>query len=289
MQNQDLKLNINRILVIRAPKDNSEGKTRRMNSFKEKVSHLSMIDEVATSGTTPGESYRYEIYFSKVNSDTPLLLYMNTIDEDFFGLYQVKFLAGKNFSGEHPFVNKNRIILNRSAALQLGFENVNDAIGEKVKDYEDSSEYEITGIVDDYHQLYLKEGIEPQSFRFNQRTGDYSLKINRFTFADPRNMQNCISALSNIWKDIYRDLPFNYYFLDDQYNAQFEDDNNFEKLFSVFSGISIVIACSGLFGLSLFVSLKRKKEVGVRKVFGASSSLILILVATLMILVHWLC
>ena len=73
------------------------------------------------------------------------------------------------------------------------------------------------------------------------------------------------------------DQPFNYYFLEDHYNAQYLGDYKFEKLFSVFSGISIFIACSGLFALSLFISLKRRKEVGIRKVFGASSASILML------------
>jgi putative ABC transport system permease protein len=277
MKRRDLKFNMDNVLVIKSPRDDPGGKLHRMNAFKEEVSQLSMIRQVSSTNTPPGATYRHEVYFKPSGRDTPVLLYMSDIDEDFFGLYGISFLAGKNFSKENPGINESRIVMNRSAARMLGFDAPGEAVGQIVWDTEENAWREITGIVDDYHQRSMKEMIEPQVYRFNRRFGDISLKINPTVFSG--EMQKCISDLNRIWKDIYRDLPFEYYFLDEQYNEQYLSDVKFEKLFRFLSAISIFIACSGLLGLSLYIAVKRRREVGIRKVFGAGSSSILALFA----------
>ncbi len=276
MLHHDLKFNDHRVLVIEAPSDAVKGKFHRMKAYKDEISRLAVIRGI-TSGTTPGLTYRHEVYFSRIGSDTPYLFYMSDIDEDFFDLYRIKLLAGRNFSGTMDDLEQNDVILNKSAAAGLGFVDINQAIGAKVMDFEENRECEIIGVVDDYHQRSLKEKIEPQVFRYNRRSGDISLKLSSYTFTHPGDLKNLIATLQNTWIRIYPDQPFNYYFLEDRYNSQYLSDNRFEKLFFVFSGLSVFIACSGLFALSLFVSVLRRKEVSIRKVFGASSPSILLL------------
>ena len=131
--------------------------------------------------------------------------------------------------------------------------------------------------MDDYHQLSLKYEIKPQAFRFNRVRGDISVKVNAKSYASFDNLQDCISSLKKLWHKSYPDQSFEYHFLDARFDDQYHEEFRFRKLFTLFTALSLIIACLGLFGLSLFVSLKRRKEVGIRKVFGASSLTILML------------
>ena len=144
-----------------------------------------------------------------------------------------------------------------------------EAIGRTVREYEEKNTYEIIGVVDDYHQLSLKYQIQPQVFRFNRTRGDIAVRLSDHTSFD--DLRTSISSLEDIWKKVYENQPFEYYFLDAKFNDQYIEEADFRKLFSFFAALSLFMTCLGLLGLSLFLSLKRKKEVGVRKVFGASS------------------
>jgi putative ABC transport system permease protein len=236
-----------------------------------------MVESATSSTTIPGNKYSHEVNFSVKEKKDKSLFYVNDIELNFFTAYDVKFLAGTAFSNDTYWKNKKSIILNRTAALALGFDNFEKAIDEKITNHENNAVYNIIGIVDDYHQASLKETIRPQAFLFNQNRGDISVKINANSYSRMEDIQRCISSLNEIWNKIYKDQSFEYFFLDAKFNAQYHDDIKFRKIFQGFTGLSIFIACLGLFGLSLFISVKRKKEIGIRKVFGASSWTILIL------------
>lgn len=236
-----------------------------------------MIETVATCTTTPGGDYRHEINFGLTTGKDLHLFYLNDVDENFFPIYQINFLAGASFNVDSPGKNKTGIILNKAAIISLGLTNMEDAIGQMVKETETDNNYEIIGIVEDYHQLSLKYQMKPQAFRFNKNRGDISVKVNAQNYASFQDMQNCISLLKKLWDKTYPDQPFVYHFLDSRFDDQYHEEIIFRKVFACFTGLSLIIACLGLFALSLFISLKRKKEVGVRKVFGASSLAILIL------------
>jgi len=274
---QDLKIKVDQILVIKAPKDVTEGKTERLNTFKSEVLDIAMVEDVASCTTTPGVDYRHEVNFVLTTGKDRHLLYLNDVDANFFPLYGIQFKAGENFNIDTPGKNRGGIILNKSAVKTLGFTKIDDAIGQIVLETENNSTYEIIGIVDDYHQLSLKYEIQPQAFRFNKNRGDISIKVHAQNYVSSADLQSCIASLNKAWKRVYPDQPFEYQFLDSRFNDQYHAEFNFRKLFTYFTVLSLAISCLGLFGLSLFISLNRKKEVGVRKVFGASSVTILIL------------
>lgn len=273
----DLKIRLDHIIAIKAPKDLSEGKMERLNSFKNEAMDLAMVENVASCTTTPGEDYRHEVNFGLTTSKDRHLFYMNDVDANFLPLYGIQFLAGENYKVDRPGKNRGGIILNKAAVNALGLVNMEDAIGQTVTETEDNNTYEIIGVVDDYHQISLKYQIKPQAFRFNRNRGDISVKIQAQNHASFDDLQQCIASLKKLWDRIYPDQSFEYHFLDARFNDQYHAEFAFRKLFAWFTGMSLIIACLGLFGLSLFISLKRKKEVGVRKVFGASSLTILVL------------
>ena len=273
----DLKIKLDHIVAINAPKDLMEGKMERLNSFKSEAMNLAMVENVASSTTTPGQNYRHEVNFGFPTSTDRHLFFLNDVDANFFPIYGIKFIAGGNYNIDTPAKNRRGIILNKAAVHVLGIANIEEAIGKVVMETENANTYEIIGVVDDYHQLSLKYQIQPQAFRFNKNRGDISVKITAKNYASFEDFQDCISSLQRLWHKIYPDQSFEYDFLDSRFLDQYHEEYNFRKLFAWFTGLSLFIACLGLFGLSLFISLKRKKEVGVRKVFGASSLTILVL------------
>jgi putative ABC transport system permease protein len=128
--------------------------------------------------------------------------------------------------------------------------------------------------VKNFRQESLKKNFEPLIFRYEKSPyGYYSIKFNT------SNVKESLIKFENDWKELFPGNPFNYFFLDEHYNKQYQADQQFGKVFGLFSGLAIFIACLGLFGLSSLTAIQRTKEIGVRKVLGASISSILTLVS----------
>jgi putative ABC transport system permease protein len=198
------------------------------------------------------------------------MVHQNGVDEHFFELYKARFIAGGNFVAQARWKNRTSIILNQSAARALGIADVAKAIGMKITDRESDEVYELVGIVNDYHQTSLKYLMKPVAFKFVDARGHFSLKL-----SDDGALESKLSSIKEAWTQVYRDASFDYFFLDEKFSAQDREDRRFGRLFKYFTVLSIIISCLGLFGLSLLISTKRQREIGVRKVFGASSANIL--------------
>lgn len=276
MKTKDKGINMENVLIVQAPmvKDTWNIKRKTLKLFKEKCSVLPFVTEIASSTNVPSEEYRQETYLSFQNTNEKFLVHQNGIDENFFDLYDVKFIAGHNFVQDAEWKNKSSIILNESAAKALGIVDFEKVIDTKLVDHESNEVYDLIGIVKDYHQTSLKYKMKPIAFKFNVVRGHISLRLNRVTLNEKELTANLL-PLKQIWEEIYHDASFDYFLLDEKFAAQNTEDLYFGKLFKYFTTLSILISCLGLFGLSLLISMKRQKEIGVRKVFGASSSDIL--------------
>ncbi|HLF33426.1 MAG TPA: ABC transporter permease [Cyclobacteriaceae bacterium] len=269
---KDKGLNMEDILVIRAPLENDawEVKRSRQELFKVKCVELPFVSGISSSTIVPGEEYRHESFLSLQGQNEKALVYLTGVDDHFLDLYDVKYIAGHNFIPEARWKNRNSIILNESAARALGIVDPAGSAHIKITDHESNKVYDLIGIVKDFHQTSLKYEIKPMAFQFELTRGHFSLKLNRTGFGDD-HIADRIAALTHIWKQIYQDAVFDYYYLDERFRAQDSNDHFFGTLFEFFTTLSIIISCLGLFGLSLIVSMKRRMEIGIRKVFGATS------------------
>jgi putative ABC transport system permease protein len=145
----------------------------------------------------------------------------------------------------------------------LGFSDYEKAVNEKI--FSGGDTVTIAGIVADYHHLGLQKPIDPMVFRLRPNTRNaYSIKI------DATNVSATIAAIDKIWSTHFPADPFNYYFLDNLFDQQYKADQTFGKVFGLFAFLAILIACFGLLGLSAYNVLQRTKEIGIRKVLGAS-------------------
>lgn len=272
LRTQNKGFNMQNVLVIKTPmvKDTAWNvKRRRLKVFKEKCAELPIIMDVTSSSTVPGDEYRNETYLSLKARDDKFLVHQNGVDDNYFHLYNVEFIAGHDFIPKAKFENQSSIILNESAARGLGIYDFNKAIDAKIVDHGSDKVYTLIGIIKDYHQTPMKYKMAPTAFKFNVFRGHISMKINSAGIRDGA-LAESINTMELTWNQLYDDAPFDYFFLDERFEALNMEDRYFGKLFEYFTALSIVISCLGLFGLSLFISIKRQKEIGVRKVFGAS-------------------
>jgi putative ABC transport system permease protein len=187
------------------------------------------------------------------------------IDENFIPMFKMEMVSGKAFSGR---TDSAHFILNETAVKETG---ITDPIGKRFRWH--NTEGIIIGVVKDFHFTSLTNKIEPFLFAYHPSMFVMYVK------ADRQNMPGVISAVEKTWSRYNPGAPFDYLFVDDRYNRYYESEQRISKLFAFFTGIAIVISCLGLFGLITYTAQLKVKEIGVRKVLGASIGSIVVLLS----------
>jgi putative ABC transport system permease protein len=270
MRRENLGFNMDKMLVIRGPELTRWDSTAitRINAFKSEVRQYPGIQAASVSGNLFGNRLSRTFNVKRVGSgqEKGSTFSRMDIDLDFFKTYQIKMLAGRDFipTDSDPDGRKvKNAILNLSAIRLLGMPDANAAVGQKITLY--GREWEIVGVVSDFHQQSLKHAIEPIIFRpFYYNGGFYSFKI------ATNDLEKTIGQVKKEYDSFFPGNEFSYFFMDDQFNKQYKDDQVFGKLVSSFSLLAVLIASLGIFGLSSYTIAQRTKEIGVRKVLGAS-------------------
>ncbi|MFC2082155.1 ABC transporter permease, partial [Bacteroidota bacterium] len=200
------------------------------------------------------------------------------IAQNFLDFFGIELICGRNYL-ESDLTNLSAsdngdkgIIINESAAGTLGFSKPEDALGKSII-YDDEVFGRVIGVINDYHQQSLDKQLRPTIF-FGGKWGFYYIfKI------DTYNIDETLSVIKDKFNRYYPGNAFVYSFIDEVFDNQYKADIQFGKLFSLFALFAVLIACLGLFGLASFTTLQRTKEIGIRKVLGASLQNILILIA----------
>lgn len=275
MQNHDLGLNIEQTIVLHAPTSGNsrEDLQNRFTQFRNELEQIPEIKGISTSSIVPGiENFGISGFTSRFFPEEDRDCYRVSIDEHFLQDFEIPVLTGRNFMRE-MLTDSSAVILNAIAAKHLGFESPEAAIGEKVNPGS-QREWNIVGVVENYHQASVREELDPIIFFFSPNGGSYySLKTHT------NNYPSLLETLGSKWDNIYPDNPLDYFFLDERFAQQYKAEERFSSIFLAFSGLAIIVACLGLFGLISFTAEQSKKEIGIRKVLGASSSqLVLFLV-----------
>ncbi|MEE9502699.1 MAG: FtsX-like permease family protein, partial [Candidatus Aminicenantaceae bacterium] len=271
MINSDLGMDIEQTLVLQRPNviiDKSrEEFEARTETFKKELEKISGVGKISRSMYVPGDDVFMINEGQKADEsiDATIDIYEIQMDDNFIEMYDLKLLAGRNFSREFR-TDSSGIILNDTARKLLGWESPESAINQKFI-YQTKNPFTVVGVVADYHQESLKQNFEPLVFLYRpSNNGHYSVKIKT------DNPMGIIAAVKELWDKFYPGNPCDYFFLDDHYNRQYGSDWQFLKMFGLFSLLAIFVACLGLLGLSLFNTVQRTKEIGIRKVLGASLS-----------------
>jgi len=280
MNSKDLGFNVDQVLIVKPPDLTNWDSTfiSRVNTFKEDLKKINHVKGAATSWNTPGGDIGRSFNVRQLDSaNTNRFTVRHTgVDYDFLQVYGVKLLAGRNFSpADHntDFKKLHNLLINKNAAKLLGFKSPEDAIGKVV--LRNQQKWDVIGVVDDYHQKSVQYALEPMIFIPAYSThSQISIKIST------TDVPQAIDAIKKAYLSFFPGNIFEYSFLDESFNSQYKDDQLFGKAFAIFAGLAIFVACLGLFGLAMFSTLQRTKEIGVRKVLGASIKNILVLLCS---------
>jgi putative ABC transport system permease protein len=271
MRSQDLGMNIDQTLVITGPK--MEGAKEAYRSFKNEILQLPSVRKLTRSSNVPGKEIwsANPAYLLSAAPETAIGMNEVDIDEDFVDAFKIKLVSGRKLSESNLVDVNDGILLNETASSALGFIKPDDALDRQVVFRGDT--LRVKGVIRNYHQESLKSNIDPIIFKLGTSYSDfYSVKLN------VSDLNNTIAAIGNKFRNFFPNDPFEFFFLDDLFNRQYQADQQLGQIFLWFACLAILVACLGLFGLASFTITQRTKEVGIRKVLGASmSSLVLLL------------
>lgn len=274
MQEQELGVNIDRTLVLKGTAIlDTVNYNDRVNTFKTELLKTSGIEKVVLSTSVPGQKVDWNaggIKLVESGPDKTNQYRVIGIDYDFLNAYGMKILKGRNFSTEY-LTDKNTVLFNEMAVKLIGFNKPEEALNRKINFW--GEQYTIIGIVSNHHQEGLRQNYDAHIYRLIPTTNSYySIK-----FHPNQDPQNILRSAEKQWNVSFPGNPFDYFFLDDQYQAQYKADEQFGKTFGLFAILAIFVACMGLLGLASFSTTQRTKEIGIRKVSGASVSKLLLL------------
>ena len=189
-------------------------------------------------------------------------LYGMNVDTSFFNTYEMKLAAGRFFSPDFPTDTAKSLIVNEAAVRTFGWQKPENAIGKHFGKGDDQQV--VVGVVKDFNFENLHKPVEALRMGYAKQGNSLSLKI------DTRHINEALNHLKKIWASSVPDVPLQYAFVDEKIDQQYGNENKMQGIFYAFAGLSLLIACLGLFGLSIYVVERKIKEIGIRKVLGAS-------------------
>ncbi len=279
MRNKDLGFSASQLVVIRGAEVGKDSTYKvRKSAFVNQIAQQGFVQDYCLSNSIPGEWYNFSTSgFTQPSSklgDELKTYNFSIVGDRFFNAYKIKFAAGRNFTNSECNVKWNdnsKIIINETAMKALRFETAEAAIRKNIQ--WDERALEIIGVVKDYHHTSLQRSIEPIIY-YPQEGGVYiTLKLSH------ENMQDKMAKLSSIYKSHFAGNPFEYFFVDENYQKAYISEQQYGNIFATATVWAIFIACLGLFGLVTYTVETRVKEIGVRKVLGANVSSIVALLS----------
>ncbi len=247
------------VLMLRLPM----GEAAKLMPFRQEIAKNPAIKETSFALAAPTSDITSQSSFSygPTKENMPFSASMKYADEHYFELFDLKFLAGKPYEKNDTV---HELVINETMRRKLGLKSPEEAIGKKIVLHSPVPK-NIVGVVEDFHQNSLHDPIDPAIITTTSR-GYYHLAVK----IDPTQTEAAIQHLESVWPKAYPDDVFNYEFLDESIEEFYKKEKRQFALFRIFSGIAILIGCLGLYGLVAFMAAQRTKEVGIRKVLGAT-------------------
>ncbi len=267
MKNKDLGFNKEQVVLLRVPE---RILSKSFDPIKAALIRIPGVTRAAASSIVPGIEPNINQFVGEgLPSGNQFTMDVMSIDHDYLPTMGMQIVKGRNFSPEYASDQKQAVIINETAAKRFGWD---DPVGKKIWAYSRTGlkadqSVTIIGVVKDFHMASLHQVINPLVIdNAPYAFGGLSLRISQ------KNMSETLDVLKKHWKNIDPDRPFYYFFLDSFFNEKYKSDENLSRIFAFFTVFAIFIACLGLFGLASFLAEQRTKEIGIRKILGASTS-----------------
>ena len=273
-----------RILVIKYPSF-TEGLSLRMESFTKRLKQRADVSHVTVSGAVPGVEVANYFTNRPYGSDPSQvkLIQMFSVDYDYLSAYMPRMVCGRSFSEDYGG-DLNRVVLNEEAVRLLGYESAEAALGQQLKMEVVSDPLEIIGVVENYHQQSLAVAYKPIIFFLKERVPFIATPYISVCLKG-KGDAGVLTEIEQMYREYFPTSLFSYFFLNDFNEFLYKSDRNFGWIFASASLLAVFVACLGLWIVTLFSTLSRLKEVGIRKVLGANkTSLFFVLTKELLLL-----
>jgi putative ABC transport system permease protein len=270
MNEADLGINITNTIVVEPAEMTAWDSTfiSRVETYKSELLSVPGVINATTASNIPsarlGRSFNIRLTDQPTSANVTMSFF--GVDHNFFDTYNVQLVAGRKFlPTDHnlDFDKVTKVIVNVNAAKLLGLSDPAEAIGKSMNVW--GVERTIIGVVSNFHQEALQKPMEPILFIASYGTW-YRTSIR----VEASNLQSSIASIEAVYKKSFPGNSFDYFLLEDVYKNQYKDDDRFNRVVNIFTMLAIIISCLGLIGLSSYTAILRTKEIGIRKVLGAS-------------------
>ena len=269
---KDLGFNKEAVITVDIPYKlyKTENFNRKKKTLAEEIRKTRGVKEMSMGSQplSPTISSTAFLYRHDKNADPiSAIVAKKYVDKDYIKFYHLKLLAGRNLPTSDT---TNNFIINETASKQLGFNNPHEAVGKTVG--QPGFEFPIVGVIEDFHSRDFYTRIEPLALMMNEyELSTYNIRLN---FANKKDWQSVIAEVQKKWIKFFPEENFDYKFFDESILALYKKEHQLQKLTNISTAISVLLSCLGLFGLITINAFQRTKEIGVRKVLGASISTI---------------
>lgn len=279
LQDRPLGANINNIVALNGQVLNSKPDSLRnldFETFISEVKNRPYVKDLTIAQTYPGDDFgnlnsNIGVRFPNGTEDTKRVWYNYAVQPNYFDLMRMDFAAGEAFPVTSQ-KSSNNIVINEKMAKFMGVIDMQNVVGKTIRFW--NQDWNISGVVKDYHHFGLKSPIEPMIITHNRWMSNVLVKFDE-TVDSFGGFTDAIAQIEAEWKEVFPQSTFNYTFIDKKFEAQYNDDKKFASAFQIFTVLAILIASLGLFGLTSYTVVQRRKEIGVRKVNGATVANIL--------------
>ncbi|MES2732104.1 MAG: ABC transporter permease [Bacteroidota bacterium] len=291
---QNKQLGFNKEYLINLKVRSQPGRASKIVLLKQELAHLPHVIGTAASTHIVGDEWFVEdVRLPNAPFNETRNLRVAYVDSDYFQTLQLKMVAGRSFSSQLASDTSRAFIINEAAVTQFGWRTPQEALGKELQYYgnAESGRFKepVIGVVRDFHYASLHQEIEPLIILcWPSATTSLLVRVHPETHPEIRpasgmstlgNPSQTLAEIERAWNKIFPDYPFEYTFGDESLAALYQSDERMNHLLLLFSGLAISIACLGLFGLTTFTAQQRTKEIGIRKVLGASVSSIVALLS----------
>jgi putative ABC transport system permease protein len=261
IQNRKLGFEKEHILVL----DNAYLLKEQTQAFKEEMlKHPEFVSATITGYLPVPSAQNSTTVFPEGDIASSSTMHCWTVDYDYIRTLGMTIVLGRNFSREYS-TDTSSVIINQRAAAEFGWE---DPIGKKVSQPTstkgDVITYNVIGVVEDFHFESLRDNIAPLIMSLGEYRGHISFRVKA------EDIKKSVTLLKKKWSEFLPTQPFDYYFMDDRFDTMYRSERRIGEVLGVFTFLAVMIGCLGLFGLASFTAERRTKEIGIRKVLGAS-------------------
>lgn len=262
---KDAPLGFDRSFVVNALLPNDSASQVKTTAFVNTLRNNPGIENLSLSFASPAseENWTSKFRFNESIEKTDFGANLKWADAEYFETYDIQFVAGRTY---HPSDTIREYVVNETLARKLGYTNPSDILGKTINFKSKGVGFPIVGVVRDFNALSLKKPMSPVVLSTWKATY-HALNIK----VRPESQKATLAAVEKLWKETYTDYVFSYSFLDDTVANFYKQENQLSILYKIFAGLALFISCLGLYGLVLFIATQRTKEVGIRKVLGAST------------------